>query len=166
MKKWYLIHCKPRQESLALENLERQGYAGYLPLTTVRKRIKGRVVSGIGPMFPRYLFIRLSDTSDDWRPIRSTIGVANLVRFGQAAAQVPDQLIASLRNSEDEKGLCPVEQKSYKEGDHVRIAQGVFEGYEAILTARSSKERVELLISNLEKSMKIYINQSDIDILD
>ena len=34
---WYLIHTKPRQESVALENLERQGYQCYLPVDANRK---------------------------------------------------------------------------------------------------------------------------------
>ena len=29
---WFLIHTKPRQEGIALENLERQGYPCYLPM--------------------------------------------------------------------------------------------------------------------------------------
>jgi transcriptional antiterminator RfaH len=60
---WYLIHTKPRQEHIALTNLERQGYTCYLPLLRVEKirRRKAEVVSE--PMFARYLFVRL-DTSD------------------------------------------------------------------------------------------------------
>ncbi len=34
---WYLIHTKPRQEHIALTNLERQGYTCYLPLLRVEK---------------------------------------------------------------------------------------------------------------------------------
>lgn len=32
---WYLIHTKPRQEHIALTNLERQGYTCYLLLLRV-----------------------------------------------------------------------------------------------------------------------------------
>ena len=81
---WYLIHTKPRQEHIALTNLERQGYTCYLPLLRVEKirRRKAEVVSE--PMFARYLFVRLStsDNAPSWAPIRSTLGVSQLVRFG------------------------------------------------------------------------------------
>ena len=32
MSNWYLIHTKIRQERVALENLERQGFKCFLPL--------------------------------------------------------------------------------------------------------------------------------------
>ncbi|NIN33844.1 MAG: transcription/translation regulatory transformer protein RfaH, partial [Gammaproteobacteria bacterium] len=59
MKSWYLIHTKPRQEKLAEENLERQGYEIYLPMAEIRRKRRGRSVRVIDPMFPRYLFIHL-----------------------------------------------------------------------------------------------------------
>ena len=77
MKSWYLIYSKAREEKLAQEHLERQGYEIYLPLILARIKQRGRTKKSIQPMFPRYLFIYLSDQTDDWRPIRSTIGVSN-----------------------------------------------------------------------------------------
>ena len=93
MEAWYLIYSKPQQERIARENLERQGYPSYLPLIRNRRRRQGRYISIIDPMFPRYLFVYLDDETDNWGPIRSTIGVTNLVRFGIWAARVPDSLI-------------------------------------------------------------------------
>ncbi len=89
MRAWYLVYSKPQQERVALENLERQGFTAYLPLVRARRRRQTRVVHVIEPMFPRYLFVNLSDLTDDWGPIRSTIGVSNLVRFGNEAARAP-----------------------------------------------------------------------------
>ena len=82
MKAWYLIHSKPNQERVAQEQLERQDYETYLPLAHVRKRKRGRSYTDIAPMFPRYLFIKLSDQTDDWRPIRSTIGGSDRIWAG------------------------------------------------------------------------------------
>src|SRR3990170_842183 len=96
MKCWYLIQTKTCQERLARENLERQGYTIYLPFAEIRRRRRGKTIRVIDPMFPRYLFIYLSDETDDWRPIRSTLGVTTLVRFGQVLAKVPGNLIISL----------------------------------------------------------------------
>src|SRR5215210_7146750 len=93
-KGWYLVYAKPRQESVAQTNLVRQGYETYLPLVRQTVKRQGRRVTVVGPMFPRYLFIRLDTQSDNWAPIRSTLGVVSLVRFGQQAPQVPDALVA------------------------------------------------------------------------
>ena len=37
---WYLIHTKPRQELIALENLSRQDYECYMPTLAVEKLVK------------------------------------------------------------------------------------------------------------------------------
>ena len=103
MRHWYLVHSKPRRERAALANLERQGYRAYLPLMRSRRRIAGRYQSRVEAMFPRYLFLDLDDTVDDWGPIRSTVGVSQLVRFGPRAARVPDALVQALKAREDVK---------------------------------------------------------------
>jgi transcriptional antiterminator RfaH len=81
---WYLVHSKPRQERLALENLERQGYQCYLPVLPTEKMRRGSLTIADEALFPRYLFIRLgNDLSDKgWGPIRYTTGVSRLVSFG------------------------------------------------------------------------------------
>ena len=163
IKAWYLIYSKPRQEQLAQENLERQGYGTYLPVTSVRRRKTGKTVSEVGPMFPRYLFIHLSEQTDDWGPIRSTFGVSNLVRFGQIPLRVPDSLIAAIKVREDECGLCILPERDYIKGDNVRIAEGPFEGYEAIFQSRNAKDRVSLLIRVIKKDINISVDQRVIE---
>ncbi len=160
---WYLIHAKPRQESLADENLRRQGYQTYLPLIRVWRRRRGRNVELIEPMFPRYLFIHLTESVDDFGPIRSTYGVSNLVRFGQDPARVPDDLIAAIRAHEDEQGVHPHPEPQLKAGDRVRLLAGPMAGYEAIFQARSGQERVLLLIEIAGKLAKMKVSAHHIE---
>lgn len=163
MKAWYLIHTKPRQEEMAKENLERQGYFIYFPRAPVRRRKRGRAYTTIGPMFPRYLFISLSHGTDDWGPIRSTIGVSSLVRFGQQPAQVPQQLIDTLKAREDDEGIQVIHTNSLKRGEKVRIAEGAFEGYEGIFQTQSGKDRVIILMQIIERQVKLEIEQDKIE---
>ena len=163
MKAWYLLYSKPQRERLALENLERQGYPSYLPLIQNRKRRKGRYVSVIEPMFPRYLFVHLSDETDNWGPIRSTIGVANLVRFGMQAARVPDSLI-EIMNAREQDGVQTLAPPDFKPGDQVRIVEGVMAGYEALFQARTGKERVVLLLQLAQdRTARIQVSANDIE---
>lgn len=163
MDAWYLIFCKPLRERVALENLERQGYHAYLPLMRARKRRKSRYVQVIEPMFPRYLFVHLNDHTDNWAPIRSTLGVANLVRFGTEAARVPDSLVVALRAREDAQGVQSLPVPTFRQGDRVRIAEGAMAGYEAIFQARSSKERVVLLLEVAGKLARVHVAEGDIE---
>ena len=81
---WYLVHTKPRQELLALENLERQNYSCYLPTMPVEKIRDNSTVMVEEPLFPRYLFIRSAEdmAGAQWGALRSTRGVVKLVGFG------------------------------------------------------------------------------------
>lgn len=163
MQAWYLVYSKPRQEHVALENLLRQGYSGYLPLLRERRRRQGRLRTVDGPMFPRYLFVRLSDETDDWGPIRSTIGVVSLVRFGGRAARVPDDLIAVLYAAENGQGVYEPPVPALRPGDAVRIVDGVMAGYEAIFQARSGHERVLLLLEIAGKSARIEVDADHVE---
>jgi transcriptional antiterminator RfaH len=115
-------------------------------------------------MFPRYLFVHLSDETDNWGPIRSTIGVANLVRFGMRAARVPDSLVHMMQ-SRDEEGVQALAQPELKPGDPVRIVEGVMAGYEAIFQARTGKERVVLLLQLAQdRTARIQVSANDIEL--
>ena len=99
---WYLIHTKPRQEALALTNLSRQGFECYMPMLRLEKIRQRKTALVAEAMFPRYLFIRLdtSGSGQSWSPIRSTLGVNQLVRFGGQPAKVDGQLIDLIRSRE------------------------------------------------------------------
>ena len=160
---WYLIYSKPGQEHIAQENLLRQGYETYLPLTSLLRKQRGRSVRKVGPLFPRYLFIHLSDQTDNWAPIRSTIGVASLVRFGMEPAKVPDQLIQDLKSQEAEPGLHAPMSQDFMEGETVRISEGPFEGYEAIFSAQDSNDRVLILLKIAEQYARLKIESRSIE---
>ena len=80
-KFWYLLYAKPRQEKIAVENLQRQNYAVYFPQVSMWRTRRGVRQKVVEPLFPRYLFIHLDSHTDNWAPIRSTLGVMSLVRF-------------------------------------------------------------------------------------
>lgn len=160
---WYLILTRPRQERTALVNLERQGYGAFLPLMSSRKRRQNRLVTVVEPMFPRYLFVQLNTTSDNWRPIQSTLGVTTLVRFGMLPARIPGDLVELLRSQGDENGIRDVSPPALKPGMRVRIGAGPFEGFEGILHARTGKERVILLLDIASQTTRIELDAMDID---
>jgi transcriptional antiterminator RfaH len=162
-KVWYLVYCKPRQESVARENLIRQGYETYLPFMRDVRRRQGRRVSLIAPMFPRYLFIHLNRETDNWAPIRSTLGVVSIVRFGGTAASVPDDLLAMLRSREDAQGIQILPVEEYKPGSRVRITQGGFAGYEGIFQASTGRDRVTVLLDVLGRKARATVDSASIE---
>ncbi len=161
VKSWYLVYTKARQEDVALTNLLRQGYGAYLPRARQMRKRRGRRMAVVEPLFPRYLFIQLDTHTDNWSPIRSTLGVASLVRFGREPARVPDELVDFLRTREGREGLHEWAEPDYHVGARVRVADGAFHGYEGILLVRTGRERVVVLLDILGRQvrMQVAVNQ-------
>lgn len=159
---WYLVYTKPSQEQIALDNLTRQGYEAYLPLYEKRIR-KGRTFyKRKTALFPRYLFIHLSEELDDWGPIRSTVGVTHIVKFGNRAASIPDDLIQTLRSYENESGMQTLMDKPMQSGDKVVFVEGTLSGYEAIYQQGTSTERVIVLMDIAGKHTRLSVSATSI----
>jgi transcriptional antiterminator RfaH len=158
---WYLIHTKARQESVALENLERQGYECFLPLILIEKIRRGKLQAVQEPLFPRYLFIRLSSSYDSlsWTPIRSTLGVSRLVSFGQIPAKVEDKLIEALSLQSNSSAVL---QKYFQPGEEVVVNQGPFAGIKAIYQMDDGEGRVMVLLNILSQQVKMMIEPNAI----
>ena len=153
---WYLVHTKPRQEDIALANLQRQGYECYLPQMRIERIRRRKAEVATEPMFPRYLFIRLdsSDQGKSWSPIRSTLGVSQLVHFGARAAKVDDTLVDLLRQRE-----CALPTEAmFHSGDSVVIADGPFAGIEAIYKTADAERRAFILLEILAKPVSMHID--------
>jgi transcriptional antiterminator RfaH len=164
MPQWYLVCSKPLAEATAQAQLERQGYATYLPrLSQVVRRQQGWV-ERIGPLFPRYLFLRLDCGRQSLRPVHSTIGVSHVVRFGMHCAVVPEAIVAELRSRADpDTGLHRLRsQNELTAGTIVRITSGPFEGLEAIFERRAGLDRVVVLLNLLGQDASVCVSEDQI----
>ena len=160
---WYLVQTKPRQERTALVNLVRQGYEAFLPLLRRQQRRQGRLVARVEPLFPRYLFVRLQAEKDNFAPIRSTLGVAQLVRFGSAYACVPDALVTEIQGRAGPDGVAEQPPASFSAGDRVRVVAGPFAGYEGVFDAARGRDRVTLLLEIASRHVAIELPAGVVD---
>ena len=159
---WYLIHTKPRQENIALENLQKQGYTCYLPLLSVEKIRRSKLAIVLEALFPRYLFIQLDTalSSQSWTPIRSTKGVNRLVAFGGQPAKVDEALVSVLQRAE--ANHPDRLQKMFTAGDRVQLTQGAFAGLEGIYQMADGESRAMVLIEILSKPVRIALEPAEL----
>lgn len=159
---WFLVRSKPRQEAVALTNLARQGYESYLPLFATEKLVRRKSTVVQEPMFARYLFVRLDTTGQgqSWSPIRSTVGVSELVCFGSRPARVDDALIATLRERESTQQASPT--TLFAHGDSVRITEGAFAGLDAIYQMNDAEGRAMVLLDLLSKPVAMTIDAASL----
>jgi len=163
---WYLIYTKPRKELIAQENLERQGFMTYLPRIERLRRRNGKHVTTTEAFFPRYLFISLNKTSDNWSSIRSTIGVANIIRFTQYPAVVSESLISFLMLQENPETGLHDEDSGFKSGNSVRITDGSLAGYEGVFKAKTGEERVVILLNVMGNQSEVKISIDSVELVE
>ncbi len=161
-RNWYLLQTRPRQEWIAQTNLTRQGYENYVPKLLNNVKYRGKYRDIIEPLFPGYLFINLDIESDNWSPIRSTLGVKDFVKFGGRHALVHANLIEQIKSNEDDSGLQKMPTKTFKKGVSVIISQGPLTGYEAIYESATSKGRVIVLLNVLSQEVRMQISKHDL----
>ncbi len=144
-----MIHAKVREEFRALEYLEAQGFEVFLPTCQVQKKQQGKIHLITEPLFPGYLFIRLSDVTSNWFPIRSTRGVSQLLRFGTSTdpIEIPEKIVVCL------KQRCTKEEplhELFKPGEMIEITQGPFKGLIGFF------EKIQTLPDGLSRAMLLF----------
>ena len=161
---WYLVHTKARQEDTAITNLQRQNFRCYMPMLYLEKVRRGKPAVVAESMFPSYVFVQL-DTSENikgqsWSPIRSTLGVRELVKFGGHPPKVDAELITALHEREQLQQSNP--QALFAAGDKVVITDGPFAGIEAIYQTADAERRSMILLSMLNKPVAMRIEPAQL----
>jgi transcriptional antiterminator RfaH len=160
---WSLVYTRNKWEESARGHLEQQGFEVFLPRIRKTVRHAGRRRERIEPMFPRYLFVHLDPGVEDWSPIRSTVGVTTLVRFGREPGIVPAEIVDGLRARADEHGIIGSDDPGdFEAGQNVRIVEGPFEGYQAIIQAKLARERVDILLALVGQYVTARVRAADL----
>ena len=157
MQHWYAVQCKHRQDQRAELHLRNQDFEVFRPLAKVSRRRKGVLEFEITSLFPRYLFIHLDDNDENWSPIRSSRGVADLVRFGDRPTPVPTPVIDHLMLNTAEIGFIDLSVDHFKPNEPVRIMEGPFAGFEAIYAAKKAEDRVIILLNFMQQAQRLVV---------
>jgi transcriptional antiterminator RfaH len=154
--RWCLVQTKIRQEQVALKNLQLQGFECFLPFIRTEKLCQGSLQVVQEPLFPRYLFIRLSTPleSQSWYPIRSTMGVSQLVSFNQTPAKIDANLIDDLRVKTDSN---EVQIRHVEADEQAAVPDGPIVGVDTIYQVANGEGRVMVLLNLLIKQAQMAV---------
>ena len=157
--RWFPVFTKPSAESTAKKHLERQCYQVYYPRLLRPSLRRGRWVDRIVSLFPRYLFVRVDTARQSLAPVRSTLGVVDLVRFGAQPATVSDAIVEDLMQRADaHTGLHRLRCRSrFERGMRVDVIAGVFEGLDGIFERETGSDRVVILLELLGRRTPVGV---------
>jgi transcriptional antiterminator RfaH len=157
---WFAVYTKPRQEHIALLNLERQAFKCYLPMAegSNQQRCTGKKAHH-EPLFPRYLFLNADPQRQSLEPVRSTRGASGLVRAGFELIRIPESIIAGLKaRMHPATGLIPLDPNALGKGDKVRVCDGPLAALEGVFKERQGRTRSILLLDILGRETAVKID--------
>jgi transcriptional antiterminator RfaH len=158
MVTWLVAFTKPRSEVLAQEHLERQGFEVLCPLMRVQEQRRLKWTWVEEPLFPRYLFVG-AKPEQSWAPVRSTVGVASLVKFGGTYATVPQSLIDVLSSGAEEP---QVHRPLFTQGQKLRIDAGPYASLEAVFEMEEGADRAMVLLDLLGRQSRVSVDVSQL----
>lgn len=161
---WYLVYTKPKQENVALLNLQQQGFHAYLPLYKNFKNTLGSGYLGFEAMFPRYVFFQPANAAQSIASARSTRGVVSLVRFGFEPAVVKDHTVQAIRQFEESRNNAGLAEISpLQPGTSVRFKHAALKGLQGLVKSVSSK-RVAVLLELLGQDQLVHVGHNQLEL--
>ncbi len=160
MKRWFVINTHVQGENKTIFHLQRQGFDVYLP-RFLKKRSHARKVDWVpAPMFPRYLFVSLDPELNQWRSIRSTVGVYKLICQGDQPTPVPVGIVEQIQGCENEQGLVTLGLGTqFRRGDKVRVMDGPMVEQVGVFDCTDDQQRVYVLLDLMGRQVKVRVGQ-------
>ena len=161
---WYLAYTRSRLESVALQNLQQQGFNAYLPLYKCLKKTGTGAHAMFEPMFPRYVFFRPAHANQSIGPVRSTRGVGHIVSFGHVPAIIRPETLRVIQQLEQSRNAVDVlELSSLCPGTAVRFTNPAFVGLQGLVKSVSS-QRVSVLLEIMGREQIITVDHHQLEV--
>jgi transcription antitermination factor NusG len=159
-KRWYVLHSASHHEHIAATNAAALGFPVFVPIYTTYKRVgRKEIPDKNSPLFPGYIFVIFDTRKDRLRyPALNHIHGAVRVKHGLSSAilcdcqnepvAVPYRVMRALRNRD--KAARQAKPRTFhspfKVGQRVKVVDGPFTSFEAVIESTSSNARVKALL--------------------
>jgi transcription elongation factor/antiterminator RfaH len=157
---WYVVYTSANHEKRVTQQLQQRSVQHFLPLYESVRRWKDRRMKLQLPLFPGYVFVRLS--SWEQAQVVRVPGIARLVGFNGHPAAVADEEIEALRTYT----MTPLGAEPHPYltvGRRVRVRRGTLAGMEGILVRRKNALRVVLSLDLIMRSVSVEVDASDLE---
>ncbi|MBU1864090.1 MAG: UpxY family transcription antiterminator [Candidatus Omnitrophica bacterium] len=157
-KKWYAIHTRCHHEKQVSCRLEGKGVETFLPLRCLQRRWKDRKKLVDFPLFPGYVFIRISLL--DKRCVIETPSVVRIVGTRRPEPLPEDQIWGVKKFLETEIQFDPYPYLI--PGMEVEVRRGPLKNIRGILVTKKNKHRLVINVSLINNSIATEIDAEDV----
>ena len=161
--RWYAIHVRSRHEFQIFDRLKLRGIEAFLPTVEKLRKWKDRKKLVTFPLFPGYLFVRITKDAQSMLEVHKIKGVVNMIcTLPGEPTPIPDEQVTALKTLvENGEELDPYPYLT--EGQNVRIIKGPMAGIEGILVEKLDKHFLVLSVDVLQQGVALTINAADVE---
>jgi len=153
---WYAVQTLPRHEKKVAGELRRKGIESFLPLFPEKHQWSDRERVVDVPLFPQYVFVRITVEPTARIAVLRTSGVNSFVGARGLGVTIPENEIAAVQ-SVIEHRLCPSPCSFVEVGKRVRIRGGSLDGVQGILLGLKGDETLVISVELIQKSLTISV---------
>ncbi len=164
MRKWYVIHTKPRNEKKVFEQIIRKDIEAYLPLIQTIRYWSDRKKKLMVPLFPSYVFVNASE-EERIKAISNTYGAMKYVVYEKRPAIITDSEIKNIKLSLQAPEKIKVEEKQIIEGDIVQITGGIFRGLTGYIKEIRGNYKLIVNIIELNSTFSVQLSSSEVKLI-
>lgn len=160
---WFAVQTKPRSEETAIVFLSQRDVVTFLPRLQVKRRHGSRKWEILEPLFPGYLFVRVTPEPHVIDRVRWTPGVMRILGDGDAPIPVPEDAVCFLQQRVGDRGFV-VPGPIFVPGVRVRFTEGPLAHLAGIIERRmSGPDRVRVLLELLHTNVSV---EADVNLLE
>jgi transcription antitermination factor NusG len=158
--RWYAVYTSSRHEKRIKQQLDGRSIESFLPLYEAVHRWKDRRVRVSLPVFPGYLFVRIS-LPEHRLPVVAIPGVVNLVGKPGCPTPIADHEIEALRIC-SVRGHRMVPHPYLTAGGRVRVRNGPLADMQGVLVRQKGKARLVLSVKLIARSVAVEVDAGDV----
>lgn len=153
---WFVVHCRPGKDALVAEEFRRLGREVFLPLIAARG--SPRCSPSLRPLFPGYIFVRTSPSSEELARLRWIRGVKWILGDREPPIPIEDEVVRGLRASADPRGRIAF-GRGLTRRSRIRVMEGPLAGLIGVLESNpeDAGARVRILLSAFGRSISAEI---------
>jgi transcription antitermination factor NusG len=159
---WYAAYTCANHEKSVTQKLQQRSVEFFLPLYESVRRWQDRRVRLELPLFPGYVFVRLSLRNR--LQVLEIPGIVRLVGFNGHPTPLPTEDIEMIRSCFDRRH--PLKPHSYvQRGQRVRVLSGPLEGLTGMVVRQRNRTRFVISLELLMRSVAVDVDVADVVLL-
>lgn len=164
---WFILLTEPSREVTAVRGLTERGIQAYGPIVLKYVVRRQRKIDVLRPLFPGYVFAKLTVDVDDFSAPKRVNGVRDYLRFEGLPCAIQEVAIDAIRRREAieleraKRAISGVHD--FEVGENVRVADGPFSGFAAEVFSMDPKCAVTALVNLFGRKTKVVFDGAQLE---